>query len=447
MDPRALPPRLVIDPSLPGEISAQLHANPQVLRMARTGARPEQPLDPALILVASVMLVLVLVTVGLPGLIGGAFAMGAIGLMRWMAVGSATRKTRRSLRVAQDHAARYVLPEDLDYPCQRLLRRAQDAVNTVLRSRVHQAGLIDTIDNQVTLPEEVWQIAQRLARLSAMHAEHRRLVPRELPPGLEDAVKPYSTALDAAWTSLSRRVRHLEEYAKRVMRADKVFHAHQRLEALAARTPDYQRLIADTVRDDMARDHIRRLGEQAQHARKLFEESIHEARRTAGELLRSPLSLTDPLPGAPAAAPRVPRQAPAAGDLTAAGAAGRPAPSPAPTPAQAPAADPAPASSPAPSAGPAPTSNRDSAPSSTSSPAPAAGPAPSRAEPPSAGRRAGDAAASAHAGAASPADESATPTIPIRMPSADGPAVAPPSPPTQDPFRTSPATHRRPSRP
>ncbi|MFG3443003.1 hypothetical protein ACGF0J_37670 [Nonomuraea sp. NPDC047897] len=417
MDPRALPPRLVIDPSLPEEISVQLRAHPQVLRMARTGARPERSFDPTLLIVGSVMLFLILATVGLPGMIGGAFAMSVIGFMRWMVAGSTTRTARRRLRLAQDHAARYVLPEDLDYPCQRLLRRAQDAVSTVLRSRVHQAGLIDTIDNQVTLPEEVWQIAQRLARLSAMHAEHRRLVPRDLPPGLEDAVKPYSTALDAAWTSLSKRVRHLEQYAKQVLRADRVFHAHQRLEALAARTPDYQRLIADTVRDEMAHAHIRRLGEQAQHVRELFEESIHEARRTAGELLRSPLSVTDPIPspGPPAAVPGAGLRAPAAGRPT-----GRLA---APPPPDAPAAPPPTGIAPPPTE------------PAAASPPPGAAPPPTEpaAAPPAAGA------------AAPPADDPSAPTVPFRVPSAGGTA-APLPPPAEDPLG-SPGTRRRPSRP
>jgi hypothetical protein len=250
--------------------------------------------NPALLFVVSGLLLLVLVLTGVRGVFVGGLGIGLIALMRWMAVDSTNRAAKRRLRLAYEHAARYVLPEDLDYPCQMLLRRAQNAVDAVLNSRVHRAGLIDTINNQVTLPEEVWQIAQRLARLSAMHAEHGKLIPRDLPSGMEEAFKPYTTALDAAWTSLSRRVRHLEAYAKQVVKADKVFHAHRRLEALAARTPDYQRLIAETVHDEMAHAHIRELAEQAAHVRKLFEESIAEARLAAGELL-TPLPVEQPL--------------------------------------------------------------------------------------------------------------------------------------------------------
>lgn len=246
--------------------------------------------NPTLLFALPGFLMLVSVMAGFTGLFAVSLGFGLIVLMRWIATDSTYRSTRRRLRLAREHAARYILPEDLDYPCQMLLRRAQNAVETILNSRVHRDGLIDTIDNQVTLPEEVWQIGQRLRRLSSMHAEQGRIIPRELPPGMENAFKPYTKALDAAWTSLSRRVRHLESYAKQVLKADKVYQTHRRLEALAAKTPEYQQLIADTVRDELAQERIRELADQAAHVRKLFEESILEARLAAGELIRTPLT-------------------------------------------------------------------------------------------------------------------------------------------------------------
>ncbi|MEW1845947.1 hypothetical protein AB0392_49035 [Nonomuraea angiospora] len=290
MDPRPLPPRLVIDPTLHPEISVELRSSPHILRLARSGVRVDTTKNPALLFVIPALLMVIAVATGTPALLVPGVGLGLIVLFRWMALDGTYRSTRRRIRAAQVHANRFILPEDLDYPCQRLLRRAQNAVEAIMASRVHRDGLIDTIDNRVSLPEEVWQIAQRLRKLSAMHAEHGKIVPRELPPGMEDAFKPYTTALDAAWTSLSHRVRHLEKYAKQVVKADKVYHAHRRLEALAAKTPEYQQLIADTVRDEMAHERIRELADQAAHVRKLFEESIAQARLAAGELIRTPLT-------------------------------------------------------------------------------------------------------------------------------------------------------------
>ncbi|WP_346113556.1 hypothetical protein [Nonomuraea maheshkhaliensis] len=258
--------------------------------MARSGARMDTTHNPAMLFVLPAFLLLIFMVTGSEGLFVAGLGVGMIVLIRWMAMDSTYRSTRRRLRLAQAHAERYILPEDLDYPCQMLLRRAQNAVEAIMNSNVHKAGLIDTIENRVSLPEEVWQIGERLRRLSSMHAEHGKLIPRELPPGMEDAFKPYTSALDAAWTSLSQRVRHLEKYAKQVLKADKVYHAHQRLERLAAKTPEYQQLLAETVRDEMAHERIRELSDQAAHVRKLFEESILQARQAAGELLRSPLT-------------------------------------------------------------------------------------------------------------------------------------------------------------
>ncbi|MER5997548.1 hypothetical protein ABT120_03165 [Nonomuraea angiospora] len=290
MDPRALPPRLVIDPTLHPEISVELRSSPHILRLARSGVRVDTTKNPALLFVIPALLMVLAVATGTAALLVPGAGLGLIVLFRWMALDGTYRSTRRRIRAAQVHANRFILPEDLDYPCQRLLRRAQNAVEAIMASRVHRDGLIDTIDNRVSLPEEVWQIAQRLRKLSSMHAEHGKIVPRELPPGMEDAFKPYTTALDAAWTSLSHRVRHLEKYAKQVVKADKVYHAHRRLEALAAKTPEYQQLIADTVRDELAHERIRELADQAAHVRKLFEESIAQARLAAGELIRTPLT-------------------------------------------------------------------------------------------------------------------------------------------------------------
>lgn len=66
--------------------------------------------------------------------------LGLIVLFRWMALDGTYRSTRRRIRAAQVHANRFILPEDLDYPCQRLLRRAQNAVEAIMASRVHRTA-------------------------------------------------------------------------------------------------------------------------------------------------------------------------------------------------------------------------------------------------------------------------------------------------------------------
>jgi hypothetical protein len=218
----------------------------------------------------------VIITVGAIGMISG---------VRWMTKDPSERHARRRLRLALEHADRFVLSEDLDAECGAMLRRAQDAVDTVLSSQVHQAGLIDTIDNGVTLPEETWRIARRLAQLSAMRAEHRRIVPREPPSEVAGAFAPYSEALEAARRSLNTRVRALEDYAEQVRRSDGMYAAYRQLELLAERTPDYQRLVAESVQDAAALPQIERMSEQATQVKELFEQSIDGARRAGAHLV------------------------------------------------------------------------------------------------------------------------------------------------------------------
>ncbi|MEV0583631.1 hypothetical protein [Nonomuraea sp. NPDC050310] len=270
-------------------MSVLLRESPHFLYQARQGRDAGSEKSLALLFILPGFLLLIWMMTDLGGAMVAGVGMSLILLLRWMATDLNGRSARRRLKLAYENADRFVLPSDLDYPCQQLLKRAQDAADAVLASDVNRAGYIDTIDNRVTLPEEVWQIATRLARLSAMHHEHGKLVPKELPPGMDEAFKPYSSALDAAWTSLSKRVKNLERYAVQVRKADEVFRVHRRLEALAARTPDYQALVADTVQDDMARAHIRELAEQAASARRMFEESIDQAKLAAGHLMRQPL--------------------------------------------------------------------------------------------------------------------------------------------------------------
>nr|BFE81679.1 hypothetical protein GCM10020093_042800 [Planobispora longispora] len=139
----------------------------------------------------------------------------------------------------------------------------------------------------MTLPDQIWQIATRLVRLSSMRAEHRRIVPGTPPPEVAEAFSPYSKALEAAARSLTRRVQALEEYAAQVRRADEVYHSYRQLEQLSERAPQYEELIADTVGDELAVPHLRELTAQAQRIRDLFAESMEGARRAAGHLLRA----------------------------------------------------------------------------------------------------------------------------------------------------------------
>ncbi|GAA3026893.1 hypothetical protein GCM10017559_61180 [Streptosporangium longisporum] len=285
MSPRRRPPHLLIDPSLPPTVASALRADATALRAARRGHAPPPKLPSTPRVCATLLFLLFLMGLSLTaGLIVISIAIFLSSMSRLSGDVKGHRAWRR-FRTAMRHRDRYILPEDLDPDCGDLLRRTQEATETVLDSEVNKANLLDTIDNAVTLPDQTWQIASKLKRLSELRADHRRLMPDPLPPGIADAFAPYTAALETAERSLDARIRTLEEYAGQVRRADDVYRAHRRLQELAEQAPRYEALVAETTEDALAAPGLGQLTEQARQVERLFQESIDEARLTARHLL------------------------------------------------------------------------------------------------------------------------------------------------------------------
>ena len=68
-------------------------------------------------------------------------------------------------------------------------------------------------------------------------------------------------------------------------RADAIYQAHRRLGVLRERTPEYERLLAETAEDRLAMPGIDRLSAQAKDVERVFRRSLDEARRAGGHLL------------------------------------------------------------------------------------------------------------------------------------------------------------------
>ncbi|MCW2877952.1 MAG: hypothetical protein JWQ95_2052 [Sphaerisporangium sp.] len=286
MDPRTPVPRLVLDPDLPPGVARILRTSPGTLQAVRAGVVPP-PTGPRPVIVITVTFFL-LVALMLAGP-WGMFTLGAVvtglGGLQALAGDPKERDARRRLRVAIEHADRFVLPGDLDAGCRDLLARAQNAVDDVLGSQVDGAGLLDAIDNSVTLPAEIWRLGVRLADLTRIRAQHDQIVPQDVPADIAEVFAPYDEVLDRARRSLAARVTTLEEYAREVRRADAVYRAYRQLGVLRERTPDYERLLAETAEDLLAIPHIDRLSGQAQEVERVFHSSIDEARRAGSHLL------------------------------------------------------------------------------------------------------------------------------------------------------------------
>ncbi|GAA2447616.1 hypothetical protein GCM10010191_76080 [Actinomadura vinacea] len=177
---------------------------------------------------------------------------------------------------------RYLTPQDFDDDGRALLARVQTAVDTVRDSLVNREGLLDSVDNAVTLPRQEWEIAQVLARQSALRTEQLEAASPAVPE-VEAVLRPFREKLDLSVRAVTRRIDALERYAERVRAADEALRAHRRLEALAARADEYDDLLADTVRDELALPAIERLTEQSDELVRTLRHRLAEATEAGGE--------------------------------------------------------------------------------------------------------------------------------------------------------------------
>ncbi|MEV0594914.1 hypothetical protein [Nonomuraea cavernae] len=290
---------VVVDPGVPREISGVLRANAPLLSRFRAGWVPPA-VPPAerrrrgtssVMLLAATPVVLAVMAVLLesPAAPVGFVLLGMFVLVVLIKMASlnelpvtARPRERGVYEQARWYDGRYLLPEDFDAEAAAVLTRAQQAIGSVLRSHVNAEGLLDGARNAVMLPEQEWEIARLLAKLSALRAEHRELLARGVAPEVAAVVEPLEKALANSEAAVVTRVEALERYAGHVADAERAFHARSQIEELRSRLPRYEELLAESGADALAVPEIERLAEDAdalEHVLRRSVSSAHEAFR------------------------------------------------------------------------------------------------------------------------------------------------------------------------
>jgi hypothetical protein len=177
---------------------------------------------------------------------------------------------------------RYLTPEDFDEEARELLARVQEAVDTVRDSLVNEEGLLDSVDNSVTLPRQEWEIAQVLARQSKLRIEQAEADSASFPE-VEAVLRPFKEKLDLSVQAVTRRIEALERYAERTKAADQALIAQRRVEELSARAHEYDDLLAATVQDDLALPAIERLTGQSEELVRMLRHRLAEAAEAGNE--------------------------------------------------------------------------------------------------------------------------------------------------------------------
>ncbi|MFB6722158.1 hypothetical protein ACFCV3_18425 [Kribbella sp. NPDC056345] len=178
----------------------------------------------------------------------------------------------------------YLLPEDFDDAAARMLGRAQRAVRTVLEATVTRRGLLDDMQNELVLPEQLWDIAQVLREHTVLRARQRDVARGMATAELDTVLGPQRRALALSVAAIERKVDLIEQYAHRVRTAD----AALRAEAALGDGDRYIELLARTepVGDTTL---VQGFADEASALQDTFTRSINAA-RDAGRTLALPES-------------------------------------------------------------------------------------------------------------------------------------------------------------
>jgi hypothetical protein len=139
------------------------------------------------------------------------------------------RRQRRAASVARAWHGRYLTGADLDARGRILLRRVQDAVDTVRSAEVTRADMLDAANADAVLAAQEWDIAVALrehGQLRAMRAaETEAEAGAGSAPGSPAAnlLARHRNAARAADESITSRVNALERYAAEVRAADAAY--------------------------------------------------------------------------------------------------------------------------------------------------------------------------------------------------------------------------------
>ncbi|WP_327582081.1 hypothetical protein OHA25_39935 [Nonomuraea sp. NBC_00507] len=292
--------KVIVDPAVPRDVAALLRDNPEILARIHDGWAPAHK---RLRLAAGLTVQLTVTgTAALAGLYGlTLFVAGLYTPFVVMTTGAALMVVALLLRPrpdaeverrhalerlvhdkSRDYHGRYVLREHLDEPARALMARAQEAVEQVVGSQVNAEGLLDDAGNAVMLPEQEWEIARLLAKLSELRAEHQEVVSEGVTPEVAAVAEALGEALDSSQRAVLARVEALERYAGHVADAERAYRARRQIERFSARLPRYEELLAESGAGGSAVPELGRLSDDADRLEQALRDSVssaHEAFR------------------------------------------------------------------------------------------------------------------------------------------------------------------------
>jgi hypothetical protein len=175
---------------------------------------------------------------------------------------------------------RVVCPYELDGPCRTILAKAQIAIETIVRSEVRTAGLLEA--DEPTLRRHEWEIASALRRVTGLRAIHAA----QRPAGsmTVSVLESQRRALDVAQDATAARVAALQRFAAQVAAADVAYRDWRDAIELSGLNDQYLDLVAATAADETAIAELTELTGRAAITASTLQDSLHAASQSA-ELL------------------------------------------------------------------------------------------------------------------------------------------------------------------
>jgi hypothetical protein len=279
---------VVIDPKLPRYVrDALLRAAGTLVPYQGPVPAPTSPANGArgCTFLAGVFFILAIAGVGAGN---GALAytmlmFAGTGLLVTMLGRPSTREIEAAHAPVTQHR-RYVLPStDIDAEHWKLWKRAVDARNRIADADVVNEGRIDSVQVAEVLPQRLWDIAERLARLAEVRARHREIL-GDVPPDDPDvapAVNRQRRAQELALADATRRVSGLETFADLVAAADQAARKESIVRELNDLDDTHAELLAGIGDTALDTDLAHRLADDAtaviEQARKAIEQANEAA--------------------------------------------------------------------------------------------------------------------------------------------------------------------------
>jgi hypothetical protein len=274
---------------VPGEAADLFRDNRNMLVRIRAGWTPtHRPRPPAFGLVTNMLIgavALVAIGAGLDFFLAGLYmTLAALLIVGALARPRPDAEAERRHAVehhvfesARRYEGRFVLHEDFDEGARALMTRAQTAIDAIMGSHVNAQGLLDGVRNAVMLPEQEWEIARLLAKLSRLRAEHAEVVAEGVTPEVAAVTEPLAQVLDSSERAVRTRVEALERYAGHVAEAERAYRARHQIDRLSANLSRYEELLTESGADDSALPELSRLTEDADRLEEALRVSVTSA--------------------------------------------------------------------------------------------------------------------------------------------------------------------------